>query len=91
MKKLVFIVVSVFLLASCGDTGTYNCNGNGKRDVTVEQLNRYEVLLSSGDTVYVECSFMYDYNRGKNVIYSFRIHNQAVLEVVNPIYVKKIN
>ena len=88
MKKLAFIVVSVLLLASCGNTDTNDCNNKGKRDATVEQLDRYEVLLSSGDTVYVECSFVYDYNRGKNVIYSFRIHNCAVLEVVHPIYMK---
>jgi hypothetical protein len=53
-----------------------------------ETINRYEVLLQSGDTIYVES---YEYIVKSNKIYRFIRQNYSVVADINdPVYVKQL-
>lgn len=53
-----------------------------------ERVNRYEVLLRSGDTIYVES---YEYIVKLNKIYRFIKQDYSVVADINdPVYVKQL-
>jgi len=75
MKKLLLLSLTAMMM------------GCFKNNVP-ETINRYEVLLQSGDTIYVES---YEYIVKSNKIYRFRGRDFSVIADINdPVYVKRL-
>ncbi len=75
MKKLLLLILTAMMM------------GCFKNNVP-ETINRYEVLLQSGDTIYVES---YEYIVKSNKIYRFRGRDFSVIADINdPVYVKRL-
>ena len=75
MKKILLLLIAMMMV------------GCFKRNVP-ETVNRYEVLLQTGDTIYVES---YEYIVKSNKIYRFIRQNYSVVADINdPIYVKQL-
>ena len=73
MKKILVLIFTVLMFIGC--------------ESRPQKWNRYEVLLTTGDTVYIDA---YDYGR-KHDTYIFREQNcKPIVEIVNPIYIKQI-
>lgn len=76
MKKLLLLILTAIMMMGCF-----------RRNVP-ETVNRYEVLLRSGDTIYVES---YEYIVKSNKIYRFIRQNYSVVADINdPVYVKRL-
>ena len=76
MKKLLLLVLTAMMMAGCF-----------KRNVP-EKVNRYEVLLRTGDTIHVES---YKYIVKSNKIYRFiKLNYSVVADVNDPVYVKRL-
>lgn len=76
MKKLLLLTLAPMMMVGCF------------RSNVPETVNRYEVLLQSGDTIYVES---YEYIVKSNKIYRFIKQNYSVVADINdPIYVKRL-
>ncbi len=76
MKKLLLLLLTAMMMTGCF-----------KRNVP-ETVNRYEVLLRTGDTIYVES---YEYIVKSNKIYRFIRRNYSVIADINdPVYVKRL-
>lgn len=74
MKKLLLLALTTMMMTGCF-----------KRNVP-ETVNRYEVMLRSGDIIYVES---YEYIVKSNKIYRFIRQNYSVVADINdPVYVK---
>ena len=77
MKKLLLLVLTTMMMVGCF------------RSNVPERVNRYEVLLRSGDTIYVES---YEYIVKSNKIYRFIRRNYSVVaDIIDPVYVKQLN
>lgn len=76
MKKLLLLALTTMMMVGCF------------RSNVPERVNRYEVLLRSGDTIYVES---YEYIVKSNKIYRFIRRNYSVVADINdPVYVKQL-
>ena len=76
MKKILLLLLIAMMMVGCF-----------KRNVP-ETVNRYEVLLRTGDTIYVES---YEYIIKSNKIYRFISRNYSVIADINdPVYVKQL-
>lgn len=76
MKKLLLLALTAMMMVGCF-----------RRNVP-ETVNRYEVLLQSGDTIYVES---YEYIVKSNKIYRFIGRNYSVVaDIIDPVYVKQL-
>lgn len=76
MKKLLLLALITMMMVGCF------------RSNVPERVNRYEVLLQSGDTIYVES---YEYIAKPNKIYRFIGRNYSVVADINdPVYVKRL-
>ena len=77
MKKLLLLALTAMMMVGCF------------RSNVPERVNRYEVLLRSGDTIYVES---YEYIVKSNKIYRFIRRNYSVVaDIIDPVYVKQLN
>lgn len=76
MKKLLLLALTIMMMVGCF------------RSNVPETVNKYEVLLQSGDTIYVES---YEYIVKSNKIYRFIRQNYSVVADINdPVYVKQL-
>ena len=76
MKKLLLLALTAIMMVGCF------------RSNVPETVNRYEVLLRSGDTIYVES---YEYIVKSNKIYRFIGRDYSVIADINdPVYVKRL-
>lgn len=76
MKKLLLLALTTMMMVGCF------------RSNVPETVNRYEVLLRSGDTIYVES---YEYIVKSNKVYRFIGQNYSVVADINdPVYVKQL-
>ena len=76
MKKLLLLILTAMMMVGCF------------RSNVPERVNRYEVLLRSGDTIYVES---YEYIVKSNKIYRFIRRDYSVVADINdPVYVKRL-
>ncbi len=76
MKKLLLLALTAIMMVGCF------------RSNVPETINRYEVLLRSGDTIYVES---YEYIVKSNKIYRFIRRDYSVVADINdPVYVKQL-
>ena len=76
MKKLLLLILTAMMMVGCF------------RSNVPERVNRYEVLLRSGDTIYVES---YEYIVKSNKIYRFiRRDYSVVADIIDPVYVKQL-
>ena len=76
MKKLLLLALTAIMMVGCF------------RSNVPETVNRYEVLLRSGDTIYVES---YEYIVKSNKIYRFIRRDYSVVADINdPVYVKRL-
>lgn len=76
MKKLLLLALTTIMMAGCF------------RSNVPERVNRYEVLLRSGDTIYVES---YEYIVKSNKIYRFIKQNYSVVaDIIDPVYIKQL-
>ena len=76
MKKLLLLILTAMMMVGCF------------RSNVPERVNRYEVLLRSGDTIYVES---YEYIVKSNKIYRFIRRDYSVVADINdPVYVKQL-
>lgn len=76
MKKLLLLALAAIMMVGCF-----------RRNVP-EKVDRYEVLLRSGDTIYVES---YEYIVKSNKIYRFIRRDYSVIADINdPVYVKQL-
>ena len=76
MKKLLLLALTAMMMVGCF------------RSNVPERVNRYEVLLRSGDTIYVES---YEYIVNSNKIYRFIGRDYSVVADINdPVYVKRL-
>ena len=76
MKKLLLLTLTAMMMTGCF------------RSNVPERVNRYEVLLRSGDTIYVES---YEYIAKPNKIYRFIGRDYSVIADINdPVYVKRL-
>lgn len=76
MKKLLLLALTAMMMVGCF------------RSNVPERVNRYEVLLRTGDTIYVES---YEYIVKSNKIYRFRGRDYSVVADINdPVYVKQL-
>lgn len=76
MKKILFIILTALMMTGCF-----------KHNVP-ETANRYEVLLQSGDTIYVES---YEYIVHSNKFYRFIGRDFSIVaDINNPVYVKQL-
>lgn len=73
MKKLLLLALTAIMMVSC--------------EHKQERWNRYEVLLTTHDTIYIEA---YDYKVVRGT-YVFREQNcRVIMEVTYPYYVKQL-
>lgn len=76
MKKLLLLILTAMMMVGCF------------RSNVPKRVNRYEVLLRSGDTTYVES---YEYIVNSDKIYRFIGQNYSVVADINdPVYVKRL-
>ena len=76
MKKLLLLILTTMMMTGCFKSNVH------------ETVNRYEVLLRSGDTIYVES---YEYIAKPNKTYRFIGRDYSVVADINdPVYVKQL-
>jgi hypothetical protein len=76
MKNLLLLLLTTMMMTGCF------------RSNVPETVNRYEVMLRSGDTIYVES---YEYIVKSNKVYRFIRQNYSVVADINdPVYVKQL-
>ena len=76
MKKLLLLILTTMMMVGCF-----------KHNVP-ETVNRYEVMLRSGDVIYVES---YEYIVKSNKIYRFIGRNYSIVaDIIDPVYVKQL-
>ena len=86
MKKFILLALTVLMMVGCGNSTSTNIN---------KTPNKYEVLLSTKDTIYVEADsyFMYhgffETNTEPEFIFEDKYGNRIQV-IHNPVYVKKI-
>ncbi len=68
MKKIILLVLIVFM-ASCNKQ---------------QETHRYEILLSTKDTIYIDASSYYITSKG------IAVFKDVSMTIVNPIYIKEI-
>lgn len=92
MKKLILLALAVLMMTGCRNSTSTNTKINNKVD---KISNKYEVLLSTRDTIYVEADFYYMYhgyfgtNTEPECIFEDE-HGNTIQVIHNPVYVKKI-
>lgn len=91
MKKLILLTLTIFITIACGNSTSTN-KVNNKVDKTP---NKYEVLLLTKDTVYVEANSYYLYhgyfgtNSEPDCVFIDK-YGRKLQVIHNPIYVKEI-
>ena len=92
MKKIILLALTVLMIVGCGNSQSTNTKVNNKANKTP---NKYEVLLSTKDTIYVEAEFYYMYhgyfgtNTEPECIFEDK-HGNIIQVIHNPVYVKEI-
>lgn len=90
MKKIL-LVLTTLIIIGCGNPASTN-KINNKVNKTP---NKYEVLLSTKDTIYVEAYYYTSYagflgNSPIETITFYDRNHDRLQEINNPVYVKKI-
>ena len=91
MKKILFIFIACICLMIMG------CTSNNENTITHKPFKKYEVLLSTKDTIYIDAYRYYTWDNsgmfsaGNTIMYTFEddIHN-ILMEIQNAVYVKEI-
>lgn len=89
MKKIILLVLTILIMVGCGNLTSSKVNKANKTP------NKYEVLLSTKDTIYVEAESYYMYhgyfgtNTEPECIFIDE-HNNIIQVIHNPVYVKEI-
>ena len=92
MKKITLLALTTLMIVGCRNSTSTNINANNKVNKT---LNKYEVLLSTKDTIYVEAKLYYMYhgyfgtNTEPECIFEDE-HGNKIQVIHNPVYVKEI-
>lgn len=91
MKKIILLALSALMIVGCGNSTSTN-KVNNKVNKTP---NKYEVLLSTKDTIYVEAELYYMYhgyfgtNTEPDCIFEDE-HGNRIQVIHNPVYVKEV-
>ena len=89
MKKILFIAVMCLMIMGC--------TSNNENSISHKSFKKYEVLLSTKDTIYVD-AYTYQtwdnsgmFSAGNAIVYTFYDDRYSTLiEIKNPVYVKEI-
>lgn len=89
MKKILFIIVMCLMVMGC--------TSNNENSISHKPFKKYEVLLATKDTIYVDAYryYIWDnssiFSAGNTIMYTFEDdrHN-TLIEIKNPVYVKEI-
>lgn len=86
MKKIILLALTTLMMVGCG---------NSTSKVNNKTPNKYEVLLSTKDTIYIEAELYYMYhgyfgtNTEPDCIFEDK-HGNRIQVIHNPVYVKEI-
>ena len=92
MKNIILLALIALVMVVCENSTSTNTKVNNKVNKT---LNKYEVLLSTKDTIYVEAELYYMYhgyfgtNTEPECIFEDE-HGNRIQVIHNPVYVKEI-
>lgn len=89
MKKILFICIICLMIMGC--------TSNNENSIHHKQFKKYEVLLPTKDTIYIDAYryFIWDnssmFSSGNTIMYTFEDdrHNE-IIEIQNAVYVKEI-
>lgn len=89
MKKILFIVVMCLIIMGC--------TSNNENTISHKPFKKYEVLLPTKDTIYIDAYRYYTWDNssmfgaGNAIVYTFEddYHN-ILMEIQNAVYVKEI-
>ena len=91
MKKIILLALAALMMVGCENSISTNKENNKVNEIH----NRYEVLLSTKDTIYVEAKLYYMYhgyfgtNTEPECIFEDE-HGNTIQVIHNPVYVKEV-
>ncbi len=94
MKKIILLALAILMMVGCGNPTPNKTKVNKKVNETPAP-NKYEVLLSTKDTIYVEAYYYTSHagfwGNGPIETISFYDRKHYLLqEINNPVYIKEI-
>lgn len=89
MKKILFMAVMCLIIIGC--------TSNNENPIPHKPFKKYEVLLPTKDTIYIDAYRYYTwddsgmFSTGNTIVYTFEDDRYTILmEIQNPVYVKEI-
>ena len=97
MKKLILLALTALMMVGCENSESTNVKTTPTKvkKVVNKTPNKYEVLLSTKDIIYVEADSYHMYHGafGTNTepeCYFYDIYGNDIQVIHNPVYVKKV-